>query len=101
MPDEKDQTTEPEWPTEGPSPSEGEMACEQSDGTMDKMVARIGGGMRDITSIRPRAISQYEQLLALRKSLNEKMAEVNAAIKALEDNPQIERVFRLVSRALY
>lgn len=109
MPDEKDeQPNVPEdWPVEGPSGSEmvGEpmTATEASSyEASEKLNAMIGGaGLRGIARIKMRNPSQYEQLLELRHTLQRKLADTEAAIAALEENPAIERVMRLVSRALY
>jgi hypothetical protein len=109
MPDEEANASE-DWPVDGPSgdelvggtPVERLTAAETSSyEASEKLSAMMGGGLRSLTRLHSRQISQYEQLLELRKNLQAKLADIEAAITALDENPQIERVMRLVSRALY
>jgi hypothetical protein len=59
----------------------------------------IGGIRKSATRIDP--VSPYEQLIGKRDHLKLELQRVEEAIKVLEENPEIERVMRLVGRALY
>ncbi len=59
----------------------------------------IAGGAGLGSMARP--ASQKEQLIAAKEMLEGHLARVNAALQALDEHPEIERVMTLVSQALY
>ena len=50
------------------------------------------------TEMSPRRLTIPEKLKTEKVNLEQRLADVNAAIEALEQNPEIERVLHLVSK---
>ncbi len=64
----------------------------------DEMAKSSAIGMGPQRLERP---SQKEMLTEKKRALEAELARVNAALTALEEHPEIERVMTLVSQALY
>jgi hypothetical protein len=57
------------------------------------------GGYLDKQFSDPRKPTQREQLSAKRARLSAQLANVNAALAALDENPQLERFLEVMARA--
>lgn len=105
MPDEKDVNAPDDFVTIPPAPEEllekeAEMSnAETGEAPPSVPFLRGIGGVNRL--LRKNPISPYEQLIEKRAHLQEELVRTEEAIKALEANPEIERVMRLVGRALY
>jgi hypothetical protein len=67
---------------------------------MDEFLSKTAEAPTGLVAGAPRKMTTRDRLEASKRHLEAELTNINAALKALDDHPDIDKVLELVSRAL-